>query len=340
MKRKALPILALALALTFLAACGTDTPVSLATPGASPEQTAQPTPEPSPSSTPEIQGVPVEFHLPDPGFEADSYWLAEPYGDEGQALMLTATDEDGVTQLKCWYDVHNIEQSGGREDRNLVCNSYSAADYTGGNFAVLEDSSASASVSIGGDTLSVTYSGLAETDPELPTSFRRVSEDEALDALRDMPYNDEVKLAVETVMSREDFEALPGLEKLDDETYKYNGMVLGVGAESFSSVRINSVTGTDIDTAPDVRGVKIGSSARDLLACFPGDVKDVDMDGEDVHLYSSGDGMRTSGGDIVHTDDGKVLIVFSDFESQVVFTLDSDGLVESISWSDLFGIRP
>ena len=104
MKRKLTAILAAALALTLLAACGTDEPAATPTPAA-PSAEPSATPEATPEASPEVQSVPVDFHLPDAGFEPDSYWVADDFAD-GQALMLTATDENGKTSFKCWYGVY------------------------------------------------------------------------------------------------------------------------------------------------------------------------------------------------------------------------------------------
>lgn len=311
----------LALALCLLAACGTPTPAASDTPSPEPDDIASPTAEASPVASAEPKGVPVDFHLPDAGFEPDSYWLADGFGKDGQALMLTATAEDGTVQFKCWYN--GVEEIYSDTDNDfwesLVCESFSSTDGT-------------ATVAVDGDTLTVSYT--AETEGgERPAQFTRATEDEALEAFRDMPYNAEAALPIATQMTRAELEALPGIE-LSGDGYVYNGMELGIGAESFSKgLVISSIRSTNAESAPDVRGIKIGSSAADVLACFPGDVTEVDPDGEDVTIYGPSS-IRTAGAWIVHTDDGGVQIVVSDFVSQVSFKIE-DGLVSAIGWSEM-----
>ena len=227
--KRMIPLLLVILMLTACTAQPSVTPTAAPTPEPTPAQTESPTPSP----TPESNAVPVEFALPDPGFEADSWWLADAYGDEGKALMLTATDEDGVMQLKCWYDFHAEVRSGGRTERDLVCGSFSAADYSGGSFEISGTVAGNASVSVDGDSLTVAYTGLEE-GTEMPAGFKRVTEDAALEAFRDMPYNDEAELPIPPTMTAEEFEALPGLEQTGEETYLYNGMEITPGATSFS----------------------------------------------------------------------------------------------------------
>ena len=311
----------LALALCLLAACGTPTPAATDTPSPAPEDTTAPTAEASPEASTEPESVPVDFHLPDAGFEPDSYWLSDGFGKDGQALMLTATAEDGTVQFKCWYNGMAEIYSDTDNDfwESLVCESFAAADGT-------------ATVAIDGETLTVSYAAEAG-DIERPAQFERATYDEALAAFRAMPYNGEAALPIATQMTRAELEALPGIE-LSGDGYVYNGMELGIGAESFSKgLVISSIRSTNPESAPDVRGIKIGSSSSDVLACFPGNVTEVDPDGENVTIYGPSS-IRTAGAWIVHTDDGGVQIVVSDFVSQVTFEIE-DGLVSAIGWSEM-----
>ena len=326
--KRMIPLLLVILMLTACTAQPSVTPTAAPTPEATPAQTESPTPSP----TPESNAVPVEFALPDPGFEADSWWLADAYGDEGKALMLTATDEDGVMQLKCWYDFHAEVRSGGRTERDLMCGSFSAADYSGGSFEISGTVAGNASVSVDGDSLTVAYTGLEE-GTEMPAGFKRVTEDAALEVFRDMPYNDETELPIPPTMTAEEFEALPGLEQTGEETYLYNGMEITPGATSFSGdITLWSVRATDPENIPDIRGVKIGSAVSDVLECFPGEAVEIaDLTGE-VQLYGT-DGIESCRGMLAVSEDGSLTLSFTDMYSNVSFEFDTDGYVEAISWS-------
>lgn len=81
----------LILALLLLTACAAEAPPEVSAPTPEPTPTVEPTPTPVPTSAP--------ASLPDAGFEPESFWLAEPFGDGGKALLLMAADG----RFKCWY---------------------------------------------------------------------------------------------------------------------------------------------------------------------------------------------------------------------------------------------
>ena len=72
--RRLIPLI---LALLLMSACGAEAPP---TAEPTPTPTVEPTLEPLPESAP--------ASLPDAGFEPESFWLAEPFGDGGKALLL------------------------------------------------------------------------------------------------------------------------------------------------------------------------------------------------------------------------------------------------------------
>ena len=92
-------IIPLILALLLLAACGAE--AVEATPTSEPTEKVSPTPEPAETSS-AVPLVHSEFTLPDPGFEPDSYWLAESFGDRGSGLLLSR-ENGGDLEFKCWY---------------------------------------------------------------------------------------------------------------------------------------------------------------------------------------------------------------------------------------------
>ena len=322
-------IIPLMLALILLAACGA--PAS--EPGASPAETpaapttgAQESPEQpgeasaTPSAAPEP--VAVEFALPDPGFKPDSWWLAESFGDAGQALMLTRSGEDGALDLKCWFNSMTE-----RENRpELECGSFTALGYSGGG-AAMDEEGALAYPALEGDTLTVTYSGgdYAAT----PERFTRVSEDEALEAFRAMPYNDEAVLPIPSRMTREEFEALPGLEREAEDRYTYDGMTLGLAGGSFSGdAVIWTLHSENAASAPSVRGVSIGCAANDALACFPSVVTDIAEVTEEQSFYGGDFYARGS----VAPDGSGYVITVNDGRSAVRFFSGADGIIYAISW--------
>ena len=132
--------------------------------------------------------VPDTMTLPDTGFEPESYWLAEPFGDSGQALLLMAGDG----QFKCWYNCRTDEVNTGWDD--IVGNSFT-------------DSEAAASVD--GETLALEY--YAASDTPRPARFTATTRDEALRAHSDMPYNDEISLPLPEIITRAEWEATPGV---------------------------------------------------------------------------------------------------------------------------------
>ena len=333
MKRKLTAILAAALALTLLAACGTDEPAAATPTPAAPTAEPSATPEPAPAERPEIQSVPVDFHLPDAGFEPDSYWVADDFAD-GQALMLTATDENGNTSFKCWYSVYTDFQSGGRTERDLFTGCFTADEFYGGGFEQ-DNTGITAAIGINGDGLFTSYANVPEGYAPLPESFKRVEFDEALEAYRNMPYTGESLPPIDLVMKRSELEALPGIEKLSENTYDYNGMELGIGYETYDgTVSIGSIASGNPDSIPDIRGIKIGSSAEDVLACFPGNVTELEKPSDGQTLLYGTDGIVSSSGVIAYDGDTPC-IVLTDMLSAVQFRFDENGLVEYIVWMQM-----
>ena len=330
-------IMPLILALLLFAGCGTpegevaETPSPTPTPAESPEPGAPEETEPAETG---VESVPVDFHLPDPGFEPDSYWQAEPFGDGGQALMLTRTEPSGAMQLMCIYNTYGEYRSGGRTERDLYCEGFEAENYLGGEIKVSGETGPTAEVSVSGDRLSVSYDGL-DTAFAAPESFTKISEEAALELFRTMPYNNlEVGLPVDIETSRDELAALPGVEVVDDTTYLYEGMTIGVGVEFFGGdVLIGYVSGEAGTEIPDVRGVKIGSSADDVLACFPGAAR-LGVTPENEPFYGE-DGILSALGTLTVSEDGRDCILLTDVASMLCFTLDENGLVDSVSWTKL-----
>lgn len=202
-------LLPLILALLLLTACAAE---------AAPEGSAEPTPVPTQESTPpeqtvhdlpryytEPRPVPEELDFPDDGFEVEEYYLAEPFGICGRALLLRGRNAAGRERFKCRYFSYVPE--GGE----YVLRGASADEGSG---AYIQEQSGA---------LLAFVPCLAEgvTGPEV---FYPVDRETALRAWRDMPFFDEIELPLDRRMIEARLEALPDVNKLDEHEYEYEGV--------------------------------------------------------------------------------------------------------------------
>lgn len=231
----------LILALLLMAACGAEVPSEVSEPTPEPAPTLEPTPTPVPISAP--------ASLPDAGFEPESFWLAEPFGDGGKALLLMAGDG----RFKCWYSSWCEHPESGW------------LYLTGGSFTG-EEAEATAE----GEALTLEY---AESwDSPRPERFSAATYEEALAAFLDMPYNDEIVLPVPERVSRAEWEETPGVAPLGaDERYRrYEYLGALVTFESWGDRLILSGFTTESPDFPfTVRGLGIGSSLDEVFSRFP-----------------------------------------------------------------------
>ena len=231
----------LILALLLLTACAAETPPEVSAPTPEPTPTVEPTPTPVPTSAP--------ASLPDAGFEPESFWLAEPFGDGGKALLLMAADG----RFKCWY-------SSWHEHPEIDW-----INLTGGSFTEAEAEAAAED-----EALTLEY---AESwDSPRPERFAAATYEEALAAFLDMPYNDEVVLPVPERVSRADWEATPGVTPLGaDERYRrYEYLGAVVTYEYWDDTLIlGGFTAETSDFPFAVRGLGIGSSLDEVFSRFP-----------------------------------------------------------------------
>ena len=151
----------------LLAACGaeiapTETPepvVTANTAPASPMDLRTPpveTPRPTQSEDLLNRVVQVVLALPDTGFEVSSYWVAEPFGDGGQALLLLG-GQGGEVSFECRYsEWYRYEE---QTFTDMLCGCF---DSTGG-----------AEISVYGDVLTVSYPD--EAEGPRPERFNRVT---------------------------------------------------------------------------------------------------------------------------------------------------------------------
>ena len=255
--------------------------------------------------------MPDTMALPDTPFEPESYWLAGPFGDGGQALLLMSADG----RFKCWYNYFFEEPGTGWED------------IVGGSFTEAE-----AAASVDGETLALEY--CSASDKPRPERFTAITRAEALRAHRDMPYNDELSLPVPTRAGRADWEAMPGVRLIEQMgnfiSYEYLGA--DVSYELWDgTLSLSGFTAESPDFPFSVRGVGIGSSGEDVLASFPSDVLSLADAGEQHTFYgglfgcmgawNTGDDWR--GGDVIMVSDGRTI---------TRFILDGDGTVYRIEF--------
>lgn len=308
-------LIPLALALLLLPACGEDAPSAAALPAPAAELiTPVPASVPDATVSPEAascRALPDTMALPDTPFEPESYWLAGPFGDGGQALLLMSADG----RFKCWYNYFFEESGTGWED------------IVGGSFTEAE-----AAASVDGETLALEY--CSASDKPRPERFTAITRAEALRAHRDMPYNDELSLPVPTRAGRADWEAMPGVRLIEQMgnfiSYEYLGA--DVSYELWDgTLSLSGFTAGSPDFPFSVRGVGIGSSGEDVLASFPSDVLSLADAGEQHTFYgglfgcmgawNTGDDWR--GGDVIMVSDGRTI---------TRFILDGDGTVYRIEF--------
>ena len=307
-------LIPLALALLLLPACGEGAPSAAAPPAPAAELiTPGPASVPDATVSPEAascRAVPDTMALPDTPFEPESYWLAGPFGDGGQALLLMSADG----RFKCWYNYFFEESGTGWED------------IVGGSFTEAE-----AAASVDGETLALEY--CSASDKPRPERFTAITRAEALRAHRDMPYNDELSLPVPTRTGRDEWEATPGVRFLEQMgnfiSYEYLGA--DVSYELWDgTLLLSGFTAGSPDFPFSVRGVGIGSSGEDVLASFPSDVLSLADAGEHHTFYgglfgcmgawNTGDDWR---GDVIMVSDGRTI---------TRFILDGDGTVYRIEF--------
>lgn len=231
---------ALALALLLLTGCGAQ---------AAPEPTPEPTPTPMATPTPTPLPTSAPAALPDAGFEPESFWLAEPFGDGGKALLLMAADG----RFKCWHSSWREHPEHG--EPYLV----------GGSFT-----EAVAVARVEENALALEYA--ESRDGPAPERFSAASYGEALAAFLDMPYNDEAVPPVPERVSRADWEAAPGVTPLEaDERYRrYEYLGAVVTYEYWGdTLTLDGFTSETPDFPFALRGLGLGSTLDEVLSRFP-----------------------------------------------------------------------
>ena len=308
-------IIPLILASLLLAACGAETPdvTSAETPAvtASPE----PPPEAEPVSLPQYftqpRPVPEALDFPDYGFAVEEYYLAEPFGLSGRALLLRGTDEGGGERFACRY----ISYAPEGEDYVLLGESVEGGAE---ELGVREQSGA----------LMVSVPRLAGEVPS-PEVFYPVRRETALRAFRDMPYLDEIELPLDRGMSEARLAGTPGVARAGEHEYEYEGVT--ISCREFWTRKAGYIYSFYSATpgAPiSVRGLKIGESTlADALERFPWPLEEYAMGGP---LYGGPGGLWGEAG---MSDQGDPDLNFRYGDTFLRLSFGEDGVLASILWS-------
>lgn len=320
-------IIPLILVLLLLPACGEEqqyaalaepTPAEMAeTPdiASADTQDAAASPEAEPVSLPQYftqpRPVPEALDFPDYGFTVEEYYLAEPFGLSGRALLLRGTDEGGGERFACRYI------------------SYAPED---GYHVLLGESVEGGAEELGvreqGGALMVSVPWLAEGVPA-PEVFYPVRRETALRAFRDMPYLDEIELPLDRGMSEARLAGTPGVARAGEHEYEYEGVT--ISCREFWTRKAGYIYSFYSATpgAPiSVRGLKIGESTlADALGRFPWPLEGYAMGGP---LYGGPGGLWGEAG---MSDQGDSDLNFRYGDTFLRLSFGEDGVLASILWS-------
>ena len=314
--KKALRIIPLILALALLAACGTEPPAE--TPDVTGAGTPQPTASPEPAGLPQYftqpRAVPEGLDFPDYGFAVEEYYLAEPFGLSGRALLLRGTDDNGGERFACRY------MSFAPED---------------GDYVLLGESVEGGAEELGvreqGGALVLSLPRLAGGVPS-PEVFYPVGRETALRAYRDMPYLDEIELPLDRGMSEARLAGTPGVVKTGGHEYEYEGVT--ISCREFWTRKAGYIYSFYSATpgAPiSVRGLKIGESTlADALARFPYLLEEYTPGLMAGPLYGGPGGLWGEPG---VSDQGSPDLSFRYGDSFLRLSFGEDGVLRSILWS-------
>lgn len=293
----------------------------------------------TPTVVPESQmpeAEPIELNkqppdiLPPAGFEPDAYWLAEPYGDGGEALLLSRELADGGVEFKCWYSVFTVYENEGFSERNLTTDTFSAATSPDGSFCIYEREG-ELTLALSGDTLEISYPG-DELYSYMPRRFYAVTEDEARSAWRGMPYNREARIPLPNMSSRAQLLATPGIVAIgDSESYQLGGMHFAYR----NDYKLEYIQVTEPGTGFSVRGIDVGSSAEEVLASLPGGISEMPCVADDgaITLYGT-DGFNSSRAFICQNQTGETAFYLLDCcRSHMYIYIDETGTVTRIEFS-------
>ena len=272
---------------------------------------------------PAPEPLPEGFCFPETDFEPQSCWVAEPFGDGGQALLLMGGDTPD-SPLELWYSSWVETDLEVYMERDLACLSLAAEK--GSELCAHGDPSFPIALAMDGDTLTL-------EPPEdwpfcpLPERFERVTREEALLAWAEMPFCGEVSLPVGAYEDREALLAIPGAGISSMESY-YTVYTAPGCSFSYASRALEMFTATEPYTGLSIRGLDVGCTLGDILASFPNAL----APGELGVLYGSEE-YNSARGALYEGEEGLFVYLLIPGSVHVFFYLDSSDTVESITVS-------
>ena len=272
---------------------------------------------------PAPEPLPEGFCFPETDFEPQSYWLAEPFGDGGQALLLMGGDTPD-SPLELWYSSWVETDLEVYMERDLACLNLAAEK--GSELRVRGDPSFPIALAMDGDTLTLEPPEDWPFHP-LPERFERVTRDEALLAWAEMPFCGEVSLPVGAYEDREALLAIPGAGISSMESY-YTTYTAPGCSFSYASRALEVFTATEPYTGLSIRGLDVGCTLGDILASFPNALGP----GELGVLYGSEE-YNSARGALYEGEEGLFVYLLIPGSVHVFFYLDSSDTVESITVS-------
>ncbi len=318
------------LALTLLlTACGA--PSAEPPPSQNPAtvESAAPVDTAEPAAALELPAVPSYYSMPRPvpewldfpndGFTVENYYMAEPFGVCGRALLLTGTDEDGNTRFKCRYSSYSLEHS----------EPFGPQYFLRG--ACVDESSARLEERPDGAVELLDAPAVAD-GVWAPVVFYPVSRDEALRAYRDMPCIDEAELPLDRHTWMTMLDRMEDVNRTGELTYEYRGVEIRcvpfwTGKSGYIASFSSSTPGAPLS----VRGLRIGESTlEDALAAFPYIYYEEYLpELWRIPLYGSIGDLR---GELTHSDQGSPCLNFEDADSFMRLSFDENGVLSNAFW--------
>ena len=272
---------------------------------------------------PAPEPLPEGFCFPETDFEPQSCWVAEPFGDGGQALLLMGGDTPD-SPLELWYSSWVETDLEVYMERDLACLSLAAEK--GSELCVRGDPSFPIALAMDGDTLTLEPPEDWPFHP-LPERFERVTREEALLAWAEMPFCGEVSLPVGACEDREALLAIPGAGITSMGSY-YTTYTAPGCSFSYASRALEVFTATEPYTGLSIRGLDVGCTLGDILASFPNAL----APGELGVLYGSEE-YNSARGALYEGEEGLFVYLLIPGSVHVFFYLDSSDTVESITVS-------
>ena len=272
---------------------------------------------------PAPEPLPEGFCFPETDFEPQSCWVAEPFGDGGQALLLMGGDTPD-SPLELWYSSWVETDLEVYMERDLACLNLAAEK--GSELCAHGDPSFPIALAMDGDTLTL-------EPPEdwpfcpLPERFERVTREEALLAWAEMPFCGEVSLPVGAYEDREALLAIPGAGITSMGSY-YTTYTAPGCSFSYASRALEVFTATEPYTGLSIRGLDVGCTLGDILASFPNAL----APGELGVLYGSEE-YNSARGALYEGEEGLFVYLLIPGSVHVFYYLDSSDTVESITVS-------